>query len=190
MPDPLAEPPCSEPGPPEPQALAEPSETLAGLCRRVAALEALPERVAALEALEARRARKRPVSDGRLRTRPDKTPYGWRPHPHDPGRLVEDPREEGTIFCLIELAQAPVSLRELCRRLDATGRRRRNGKKWADNGHGLVRSILRREGILTAADATAAVQQRIEAVRARAADRYCPETLSDDEARARARGRI
>ena len=48
--------------------------------------------------------------------------------------------------------------------------------------------IRRREGILTAADATAAVLKRIEAVRQRAADRYCPETLSDDEARARARG--
>jgi len=104
------------------------------------------------------------------------------------GAKAEAPREQGTIFCLIELAQAPVSLRELCRRLDATGRRRRDGKKWADKGHGLVRSILRREGILAPADATAAVQRRIEEIKRRAEDKYRPETLSDAEARAQARG--
>jgi len=141
-------------------------------------------------ALERRLVKKRPDTNARRMTRPDRCPYGWKPHPKSPAVLVEDPQEQQTIFRLVELAQAPVSLRELCRRLDATGRRRRNGEKWADNGHGLVRTILLREGIRTPADATTAVQRRIEAIRARAADRYCPEVLSDDEARARARGRV
>ncbi len=178
----VKEPQRPAPVPAEPQAVAEPSQSLTGLCEQVAVLR---EQVAVLQA---RLVRKRPDTNGRLRTRPDRTPYGWRPHPHNPARLVEDPLEQQTIFRLVELAQVPVSLRELCCRLDAAGRRRRNGQKWADGGHGLVQKILRREGILTAADATAAVLRRIEAVRARAADRYCPEVLSDDEARARARG--
>ena len=176
MPNALAEPPCSETVPAESQTLTELTEIVAGLRQEVATLKA-------------RFARKRPDTNGRRRTRLDRCPFGWKPNPHDLAVLIQDTAEQQTIFRLVELAQAPVSLRELCRRLDATGCKRRGGKKWADaDAHGLVRSILRREGILTPADATAAVLRRIEAVRARAADRYCPETLSDDEARARARG--
>lgn len=165
-------------------ALADPSAALAGLCQRLAALEALPGRVAALER---RLVKRRPDTHARRMTRPDRCPFGWRP-----GRnlrlLTEDTDEQRVIFRLVELAQDPkASFRELCRRLDAVGCKRRGGKKWA-GAHGLVRSILRREGILTPADATAAVRRRIEEIKRRAEDRYIPETLSDDEARARAKG--
>jgi hypothetical protein len=165
---------CLESESAESQASAEPLETLAGLCQRVAALEA-------------RLIRRRPATNGRRMTRLDRCPYGWKPHPHNPAVLIQDEVEQQTIYCLVEMAQVSISFRELCRQLDAHGRKRRGGKKWA-GAHGLVRSILRREGILTPADATAAVLRRIEAIRARAADRYRPETLSDDEVRTRARG--
>jgi hypothetical protein len=102
--------------------------------------------------------------------------------------LIQDTDEQHVIFRLVELAQDPeASLRELCRRLNAVGCKRRGGKTWA-GAHGLVRSILRREGILTPADATAAVQRRIEETKRRAEDKYRPEILSDAEARAQARG--
>ncbi len=140
-----------------------------------------------MAALERRLVKRRPDTNARRMTRPDRCPYGWRPHPHYPERLIEDTAEQHTIFRLVELAMVPVSFRELCRRLDRAGCTRRGGKKWA-GAHGLVRSILRREGILTPADATAAIQRRIEETKRRAEDRYVPETLSDDEARARARG--
>ncbi len=176
----LQQPLCSEPGQPE-----SPPDSLVSLCQRVAALEALPERVAALER---RLVKRRPDTNARRMTRPDRCPFGWKPHPRNPGALIEDPLEQQTIFMLIEAAQGPKSsLRDLCRFLDRHGRQRRGGKPWKD-AHGLVRSILRREGILTPADATAAVRRRIEETKRRAEDRYLPETLSDDEARARARG--
>jgi hypothetical protein len=180
----LAEPPCLAIVSAESRASVEPSGTLAVLCERVAAVEALPERVAALER---RLVKRRPDSNARRMTRVDRCPFGWKPHPRNPRRLIEDAAEQQMIFRLAELARAPMSLRELCRELDATGCKRRGGKKWA-GAHGLVRSILRREGILTPTDAMAAVHRRIEETKRRAADRYCPETLSDYEARARARG--
>ncbi len=165
--------------------LASTAEILAGLCERVAALEALPERVAALER---RVVKKRPDTSTRRMTRPDRCPFGWKPHLRAPAVLTEDPFEQQMIFRLIEFAQDPkASFRELCRRLDLSGCRRRDGKKWV-GAHGLVRSILRREGILTSADATAAMWRRTEAVRARAADRYTPEIITSTEARVRARG--
>ena len=158
----LAEPPCSEPGQPE-------SQTLAALWQRVATLEALPERVAALEA---RLTRKRPVSNGRnvpRMTRPDRCPFGWKPHPQDPTKLVQDPLEQGTIWFLIEAAQNPaMGPRALCRWLDLHGHKRRGGKKWA-GAHSLVRDILRRNSAETPADAKARVLERIAAAQARAA---------------------
>jgi hypothetical protein len=176
---------CSGVGQPESGALADPSEILAVLCQRVAAMETLPERVATLER---RLVKRRPNINARRMTRLDRCPFGWKPHPHNPAVLIQDTAEQQTIFRLVEMAQdSQTTLRELCRRLDAIGCERRGGKKWA-GAHGLVRSILRREGVLTPADATAAVQRRIEETKRRAEDRYVPETLSDDEARARARG--
>ncbi len=137
----------------------ESSETLAGLSRRVAALEA-------------RLARKRPDTTGRRMTRPDKCPYGFRPHPKNSSRLIEDGSEQRTIFALIEMRQdATVSLRGLCQRLDAMGYKRRSGKPWAAC-HTLVRDILRRFNAETPAAATAFVLQRIADQKARAADRY------------------
>jgi hypothetical protein len=106
--------PCLGAGQPDSQALAEPSETLADLCRRVAALER-------------RFVKKRPDTTGRLRTGPDRCPFGWKPHPRNPAMLVEDAAEQQTIFRLVELATVSVSFRELCRRLDAAGCKRRGG---------------------------------------------------------------
>jgi hypothetical protein len=177
--------PCSGPGQPEALALADPSAALAGLFQRMAALEALPGRVAALER---RVIKKRPDTNARRMTRPDRCPYGWKPHPKNLVVLIEDPMEQRTIFRLIELAQDPkASYRELCRRLDAVGCRRRGGQKWA-GAHGLVRSVLRREGIFTPEDARGAVQRRIEEAKRRAQNKYRPEILTDAEARAEARG--
>jgi len=147
--------PCSGVGQPESEALADTAEILAGLCQRVAALER-------------RLVKRRPDSNARRMTRSDKCPYGWKPHPKNPAVLIQDTAEQQSIFRLVEMAQDPkASFRELCRRLDNVGCKRRGGKKWA-GAHGLVRSILRREGILTPEDARAAVQRRIEEARARA----------------------
>lgn len=159
----------------EPGALADTAEILAGLCQRVAALER-------------RMIKKRPDTNARRMTRLDRCPYGWRPHPKNPAVLIQDTEEQKAVFRLVELAQDPkASYRELCRRLDAVGCKRRGGKKWA-GAHGLVRAILRRENVLSAEDARAAVQRRIEETKRKAEDKYRPETLSDDEARARGNG--
>jgi len=184
MPDALAEFPSSETATADSQTLTAPSEALAGLCQRVAALEALAERVAALER---RLVKRRPDTNARRMTRPDKCPYGWKPG-RDARFLVQDAAEQQIIFRLVELAQDPkTTYRELALRLDQAGCKRRGGKKWV-GAHGLVRSILRREGVFTPADATAAVQRRIEETKRRAEDKYVPEIINDDEARARARG--
>jgi len=185
MPDVFAEPPSLETATADSQTLTAPSDALAGLYQRVAALEAMAERVAAIER---RLVRKRPGPGAHRVTRADRCPYGWKPHPRHPGRLAEDPAEQRIIFKLVEMAQDPkATYRELAFRLDQAGCKRRGGKKWVGS-HSLVRSILRREGVLTAADATAAVQRRIAETKRRAEDKYVPEILSDDEARARARG--
>ncbi len=170
--------------PAEPLASVEPSGTLAALCQRVAALESLPERVAILERHSIK---KRPVSSGRRMTRPDRCPFGWRPNLKDPAVLAEDRLEQQTIFKLIELAAQGLSYRELARRLDLAGCKRRGGKQWA-GAHGLVRSILRRQGILTPTDAVAAVHRQIEQVKRRAMDQLIPKSVSDDQARSLLRG--
>ncbi len=155
MPNALANVPCSQTVPTEPN-------TLAGLCRRVAALEA-------------RLPRKRFVSNGgylpRL-TRKDRCPYGWRPDSRAPAKLVPDAGEFETIHALIELRQnSQFSLRTLCRLLDSTGHKRRGGKKWA-GCHKLVRDILRRFNAETPAAAAAFILKQIAEQKARAADRY------------------
>ena len=169
MPDALAEPPRSETVPPESQTLAEPTDTLAGLCQRVAVLEV-------------RLVRKRPDSRSsaywigrrtvQRMTRFDRCPFGWQPHPQDPTKLVQNPQEQQTIWFLIEAAQNPaMGPRALCRYLDSHGRKRRGGKKWADGGHSLVTSILKRHNAATPAAAKARILERIAAARAKATDR-------------------
>ena len=75
----------------------------------------------------------------------DRSPFGWKPSPHDPMLLIQDPAEEGTIWFLMEAAQNPAwGPRALCRWLDSQGRKRRGGKKWVDGGHSLVTAILKR----------------------------------------------
>jgi hypothetical protein len=109
--------------------------------------------------LEARLTKRKPDTSGRVRTRRDRTPYGWKPSEKDRGVLVKHEREQEVIQYLIGLAQKPLSYREMARQLDAYGFLRRGYRRWV-GAHGLVRSILRRQGIFTPADAVAAVQRR------------------------------
>jgi prophage antirepressor-like protein len=84
--------------------------------------------------------------------------------------LVQDPLEYRVIFALIELHQNPAfSLRALCRLLDSTGHKRRDGKPWT-GAHTLVRDILRRHNAETPAAAALRVQERIAEQKARAAN--------------------
>ena len=145
--------------------LPQPAETFAGLCQRVAALEArLP-------------ARKRPINVIGRRclprmTRSDRTPYGWMVARHDPAKMVPDPVEQCTIWILIEAAQNPaMGPRALCRWLDSQGRKRRGGKKWAAGGHTTVMAILKRHDAATPDAAVARIRERIAAKQAKAADR-------------------
>ena len=167
MPNALAEPPCSQTMQPESQqVVTEPLDTLAGLCQRVAVLEA-------------RLTRKRPV--GRdfadwisrryvpRRSRRDRCPFGWKPSPHDPMLLIQDPAEQCTIWFLIEAAQNPAwGPRALCRWLDSHGRKRRGGKAVGRLRTGLVTAILKRYNAATPAAATLRLQERIAVMRARA----------------------
>ena len=131
---------CPEPGQPDSQTMTEP-ETLAGLCRCVAAQDAR------LTALESRLARKRPIGDGRYvprLTRLDRCPYGWRPHPRDPAQLVQDWSEQEVIRYLLDAhKRRGLGPRGLCHYLDGRGFRRRGRKPWA-GGHSLVAAILER----------------------------------------------
>ena len=106
-------------------------ETLAGLCQRVAALEArvMP--------------RKRPSARDFRLTRPDRTRYGWKVDPRDSARLVPDPAEQEQIvrICGLSLRQG-LGPRAICRYLDAHGSKRRGGR-WVGH-HSTVRSILER----------------------------------------------
>ena len=90
------------------------------------------------------------------------------------------------IFQVLELSTQALSLREICRKLDLVGCRRPGGKP-RRGAHGLVRSILLRKG-QRACRRGAAVQRRIEAVKAEALDCYRPRTISDAEAAAHVRG--
>jgi DNA invertase Pin-like site-specific DNA recombinase len=77
---------------------------------------------------------------GRRMTRPDRCPYGWRPDPSDPERLVEDAEEQATIRRIREERRVGRGLREIARRLDLAGIACRGGQ-WS---HTTVRSILLR----------------------------------------------
>lgn len=127
-------------------------------------MSALLHRLAAIEgrlrALERRLVKRRPDTNARRMTRLDRTPYGWKACEKDQAVLVEAPHEQELIRHLVGMATESVSYREICRRLDAEGYRRRGGKRWA-GAHGLVRSILRREGIFRPADAEAALLRRL-----------------------------
>jgi site-specific DNA recombinase len=82
-------------------------------------------------------------AEGRRMTRMDRCPYGWRPDPNDPKRLIEDPDEQAmmgtTIPALHREGKGP---RAIARSLNDAGLRCR-GKEWS---HSAVRSIVRRNG--------------------------------------------
>ena len=82
---------------------------------------------------------------GRRMTRPDRCPYGWRPDPSEPDRLVEDADEQATIGRIREDRRRGRGLREIARRLDLAGVSCRGGR-WS---HTTVRSVLRRSQQLT-----------------------------------------
>jgi Recombinase len=71
-------------------------------------------------------------------TRPDRCPYGWRPAPADPARLVEDADEEVVIVRIREERRHGRGLREIARRLDLAGIACHGGR-WS---HTTVRSVL------------------------------------------------
>src|SRR5437879_6956870 len=58
---------------------------------------------------------------GRRMTRPDRCPYGWRPDPAEPARLVEDADEQATIRRIREERRVGRGLRDIARRLDVAG---------------------------------------------------------------------
>jgi hypothetical protein len=83
---------------------------------------------------------------GRRMTRPDRCPYGWRPDPSDPDRLVEDADEQATIRRIREERRVARGLREIARRLDLAGIDCRRGR-WS---HTTVRSVLLRSAQVAA----------------------------------------
>jgi hypothetical protein len=82
---------------------------------------------------------------GRRMTRPDRCPYGWRPDPLDPARLVEDVDEQDTIRRIREERRHGRGLRAIARRLDLAGIACRGGG-WS---HTTVRSVLLRSARVT-----------------------------------------
>jgi site-specific DNA recombinase len=81
---------------------------------------------------------------GRRMTWPDRCPYGWRPDPTDPERLVEDAEEQATIGHIRKERRHGRGLREIARRLDSAGSACRGGR-WS---HTTIRSILLRSAQL------------------------------------------
>jgi DNA invertase Pin-like site-specific DNA recombinase len=77
---------------------------------------------------------------GRRMTRCDRCPYGWRPDPADPDRLIEDADEQATIRRIREERRNGRALREIARRLDLAAIECRGGR-WS---HTTVRSVLAR----------------------------------------------
>jgi DNA invertase Pin-like site-specific DNA recombinase len=84
---------------------------------------------------------------GRRMTRPDRCPYGWRPDPANPGRLVEDAQEQAAIALIREMHRRGKGLRAIARALDRAGMGCR-GRHWS---HSAVRSVLRRGGLFAEA---------------------------------------
>jgi hypothetical protein len=109
----------------------DPSETFAGLCQRVASLEAcLAKRI-------------RPKANPAQRMgRRDRVPFGWKLDRRDDKKLVPDWDEQETIRYAQAAAAKGLGLRAICRYLDAMGRKRR-GKRWL-GAHGLIRTVLER----------------------------------------------
>jgi len=88
-------------------------------------------------------AMRRHQANGRRMTRADRCPYGWRPDPNDPKRLIEDPDEQAIMATTIQaLRREGKGPRAIARSLHDT-RLRCRGKAWS---HSAVRSILRRYG--------------------------------------------
>jgi hypothetical protein len=75
----------------------------------------------------------------------DRCPYGWRPDPSDPKRLIQDASEQAVMTTTIQaLRREGKGPRAIARSLNSAGLRCR-GKEWA---HSAIRSILRRNGKL------------------------------------------
>jgi DNA invertase Pin-like site-specific DNA recombinase len=87
---------------------------------------------------------------GRRMTRPDRCPYGWRPDPSDPDRLVEDADEQAIVRRIREERRIGRGLREIARRLDSAGIACRGGR-WS---HTTVRSVLLRSAELARTSST------------------------------------
>jgi site-specific DNA recombinase len=82
-------------------------------------------------------------AEGRRMTRIDRCPYGWRPDPNDPKRLIEDADEQTIMATNIQLLRREgKGPRAIARGLNDAGLRCR-GKEWS---HSSIRSILRRYG--------------------------------------------
>jgi len=83
---------------------------------------------------------KRHQESGRRMTRPDKLPYGEMPDPNDPSRTVPCSYEVNVINRILALHSDGMSLRKICRQLEADGISPR-GKEWR---HGTIKSIINR----------------------------------------------
>src|SRR5262249_36444078 len=82
-------------------------------------------------------------AEGRRMTRMDRCPYGWRPDPSDPRRLIEDADEQAIMGTTIPaLHRAGKGPRAIARSLNNAGLLCR-GKPWS---HSTIRSIIRRTG--------------------------------------------
>jgi len=92
-----------------------------------------------------RNAMRKYQAEGRRMTRVDRCPYGWRPDPSDPKRLIQDASEQAIMTKTIQaLSLEGKGPRAIARSLNAGGLRCR-GKEWS---HSAIRSILRRTGPL------------------------------------------
>jgi hypothetical protein len=107
---------------------------------RVTALESIP-RVTEVSTGGRATTGQAPKSN-RRRGRADRLPFGWKLDPHDDKKLLPDKHEMETIQRAQFLRSFKLSLREVCRRLDQEGRKRR-GKEW-NGSHSILREILDR----------------------------------------------
>ena len=90
-----------------------------------------------------RNAMRKYQSEGRRMTRMDRCPYGWRPDPNDPKRLITDASEQAIMSTTIQaLRREGKGQRAIARSLNEAGLLCR-GKAWS---HSTIRSILRRNG--------------------------------------------
>ena len=70
----------------------------------------------------------------------DKVPFGWKPDPNDPARILKDDDEQKTIKRIMELKAQKKSLRGICAVLTAEGYKPRT-KVWH---HQLIQGVLAR----------------------------------------------